>query len=117
MEEEAEHARKEGKNQALRAKAASVARIKNLETKLMEVKVNSSKEIENLKAANEVLKSSREWALLENLELTEQLSMGKTKLEDLRGELDSSLNATTYYRQKLESEERRSGNKLQCRQQ
>lgn len=69
--------------------------------------MNSSKEIENLKAATEVLKSSREWALLENQRLTEQINMGKIKLEDLRGELDSSLNATTYYREKLESAERR----------
>ncbi|KAI6184656.1 hypothetical protein M3Y97_00619600 [Aphelenchoides bicaudatus] len=107
LEEEAEHARKEGKKQELRAKAAAQARIKDLETKLLASKVDSSKEIENLKAENEVLKSSREWTLFENMKLTEQINVGKSKLEDLRGELDASLNATIFYREKLEAEESR----------
>ncbi|KAI6238040.1 hypothetical protein M3Y99_00731000 [Aphelenchoides fujianensis] len=110
LEEEAEQARKEGKNQALKARAAAQARIKELEMKLLELKVSSSKEIENLKAATEVLKSSREWSLMENSRLLEQIQMGKTKLDDLRGELDSSLEATTYFRQKLEAEQRRTEN-------
>ncbi|KAI6221587.1 hypothetical protein M3Y95_00977900 [Aphelenchoides besseyi] len=110
LEEEAEQARKEGKNQALKARAAAQARIKELEMKLFELRVSSSKEIENLKAATEVLKSSREWSLMENSRLLEQIATGKTKMEDLRGELDSSLEATTYFRQKLESEQRRNEN-------
>lgn len=83
MEEEAEHARKEGKKQELRARAIAQAKIKDLESKLLEVKVNSSKEIGNLRAENEILKSSREWALMENMQLTEQITLGKAKLEGL----------------------------------
>lgn len=83
LEEKAETAQRERKNQALRMKAASQMRIKELEMKLLELKLSSSKEIENLKGANEVLKSSREWTLLENQRLSEQITTGKIKLDGI----------------------------------
>ncbi|CAD5229393.1 unnamed protein product [Bursaphelenchus okinawaensis] len=107
LEEEAELARKDARNQAIKARAAATARIKELETKLLELRVSSSKEIDNLKASNDVLKNSREWALMENSKLLEQITNLKQKLSDLRAELDSSNTATCVIRQRLEAEERR----------
>ncbi|CAD5211862.1 unnamed protein product [Bursaphelenchus xylophilus] len=107
LEEEAELARKDGRNQAIKARAAATARLKALETELRELKINTSKEIDSLKASNEVLKSSREWALMENSKLLEQISKLKQKLSDLHGELDASNAATNVIRQRLEAEERR----------
>uniref|UniRef100_A0A915CXS2 Uncharacterized protein n=1 Tax=Ditylenchus dipsaci TaxID=166011 RepID=A0A915CXS2_9BILA len=95
------------KIQVLKARASTQARVKELETALASIRSSSSKEIETLKAINETLKTSREWTLNENGHLLKKISDMKTKLDDLHGELDASVNTNTMFRNRLEEEEKR----------
>ncbi|KAI1713779.1 hypothetical protein Ddc_11670 [Ditylenchus destructor] len=103
----------EVKVQVLKARAAAQARIKELEATLNGVQCNSAKEMEGLLAANEGMKASREWTLNENGKLLKKIDEMKSKMDDLHGELDASLHTNTFFRNRLDEEEKRLENLTQ----
>uniref|UniRef100_A0A914C6M9 A-kinase anchor protein 9 n=1 Tax=Acrobeloides nanus TaxID=290746 RepID=A0A914C6M9_9BILA len=107
LEEEIDQVRRDGKNQVLRARAAAQARIKELEGRIIELQLNHAKETDLLSVTNENMKSGREWAINENARLIEQIASFKSKLNDLHGELDVSLETNASYRQKIDAEEKK----------
>ncbi|KAI1713113.1 hypothetical protein DdX_09185 [Ditylenchus destructor] len=101
------------KVQVLKARAAAQARIKELEATLNGMQCNSAKEMDALLAANEGLKASREWTLNENGKLLKKIDEMKSKMDDLHGELDASLHTNTFFRNRLDEEEKRLENLTQ----
>ncbi|VDP01422.1 unnamed protein product [Heligmosomoides polygyrus] len=81
---------REGKNQALKARAVAQARIKELEDRMAELNGQHADQIDRLQTEIESLRSTREWEVEQNAQLREQLNEAKNKNHKLTEELDAS---------------------------
>ncbi|KAK6015351.1 hypothetical protein OSTOST_19225, partial [Ostertagia ostertagi] len=81
---------REGKTQALKARAVAQGRIKELEDRMAEIKEQHAEQVDRLQTEIESLRSTREWEVEQNAQLREQLNEAKTKNHKLTEELDAS---------------------------
>ncbi|KAK6734017.1 hypothetical protein RB195_017657 [Necator americanus] len=81
---------REGKTQALKARAVAQARIKELEDHMAELDAQHAEQVDRLQTEIESLRSTREWEVEQNAQLREQLNQAKTKNHKLTEELDAS---------------------------
>jgi len=124
LEEELVQKQHEARVQMLKARAAAQSRIRELEATISGMLCTGAREMENMKAINETLKLSREWTLIENAKLQEQVAHMRyahsvyccygsklidfrLKLDALHGELDASFGTTQLFRSKLDDEKKK----------
>ncbi|RCN33382.1 hypothetical protein ANCCAN_20791 [Ancylostoma caninum] len=81
---------REGKAQALKARAVAQGRIKELEDHMAQLNTQHAEQVERLQTEIESLRSTREWEVEQNAQLREQLNQAKTKNHKLTEELDAS---------------------------
>ncbi|EPB73901.1 hypothetical protein ANCCEY_07011 [Ancylostoma ceylanicum] len=81
---------REGKAQALKARAVAQGRIKELEDHMAQLNSQHAEQVERLQTEIESLRSTREWEVEQNAQLREQLNQAKTKNHKLTEELDAS---------------------------
>uniref|UniRef100_A0A0N5AEN7 TMF_TATA_bd domain-containing protein n=1 Tax=Syphacia muris TaxID=451379 RepID=A0A0N5AEN7_9BILA len=91
LEDEIEKVRRDGKNQALKAKAAAQGRIRDLEEKIATEQEEYKDEINRLKSTVEALRATREWNVEENARLLEQIAATKQQCDEIKKELSGSL--------------------------
>ncbi|VDM83871.1 unnamed protein product [Strongylus vulgaris] len=68
---------REGKAQALKARAVAQARIKELEDHMAQLDTQHAEQVERLQTEIESLRSTREWEVEQNAQLREQLNQAK----------------------------------------
>uniref|UniRef100_A0A914W8G9 Uncharacterized protein n=1 Tax=Plectus sambesii TaxID=2011161 RepID=A0A914W8G9_9BILA len=88
LHKELDEAKRDGKNQILKAKAAAQSRIKDLEERMATIESDHREETDRLHADVETVESARSWALEENARLIEELNGYKTKYTSLREDND-----------------------------
>ncbi|PIO77790.1 hypothetical protein TELCIR_00052 [Teladorsagia circumcincta] len=92
---------REGKTQALKARAVAQGRIKELEDRMAEIKEQHAEQVDRLQTEIESLRSTREWEVEQNAQLREQLNEAKTKNHKLTEELDASEKANRDWEVKM----------------
>uniref|UniRef100_A0A915PLM3 Uncharacterized protein n=1 Tax=Setaria digitata TaxID=48799 RepID=A0A915PLM3_9BILA len=84
-----DEARRDGRNEVLKARASMQGKIRDLEDKVATMNVEHGDKIEHLNASIETLRADREWTLEENARLLKLLNSYKEKLHDAWEALDA----------------------------